>query len=107
MPPGLGKLNAALDCLADFLGIDADLIVAAAEHSPEQQVSTPSRKAIDEWVRTLPSAEKDAIVVRLIDGDDPHLSAEVRRRAIFEISGGRWTRGWGGRPVRSLLVRRS
>ncbi len=89
VPPGLGKLNAALDCLADFLGIDADLIAAAAERSPEQQVSSPSRKEIDEWVRTLPSAEKDAIVVRLIDGDDPHLSSEVRRRAIFEISGRR------------------
>lgn len=89
VPPGLGKLNAALDCLADFLGIDADLIAAAAERSPEQQVSTTSRKEIDEWVRTLPSAEKDTIVVRLIDGEDPHLSAEVRRRALFEISGRR------------------
>ena len=89
VPPGLGELNAALDCLADFLGIDADLIAAAAERSPEQQVSTPSRKEIGEWVRTFPSAEKDAIVVRLIDGDDPHLSAEVRQRATFEISGGR------------------
>ena len=89
VPPGLGKLNAALDCLADFLGIDADLIAAAGERSPEQQVSTPSRKEIDEWVRTLPSDEKDAIVVRLIEGDDPHLSAEVRQRAIFEISGRR------------------
>ena len=89
VPPGLGELNAALDCLADFLGIDADLIAAAAERSPEQQVATPSRKEIGEWVRTLPSAEKDAIVVRLIDGDDPHLSAEVRQRAIFEISGRR------------------
>jgi len=89
VPPGLGKLNAALDCLADFLGIDADLISAAAERSPEEQVVTPSRKEIDEWVRALPSAEKDAIVVRLIDADDPHLSAEVRQRAIFEISGRR------------------
>jgi hypothetical protein len=89
VPPGLGKLNAALDCLADFLGIDADLIATAAERSPEQQVSTPSRKEIGDWVRTLPSAEKDAIVVRLIEGDDPHLSAEVRQRAIFEISGRR------------------
>lgn len=89
VPPGLGKLTAALDCLADFLGIDADLIAAAAERSPDEQLFTASRKEIDEWVRTLPSAEKDAIVVRLIDADDPHLPAEVRQRAIFEVSGRR------------------
>ena len=89
VPPGLGKLTAALDCLADFLGIDADLIAAAAERSPDEQVFTPSGKEINEWVRALPSAEKDAIVVRLIDADDPHLPAEVRHRAIFEISGRR------------------
>ena len=107
VPPGLGQLTTALDCLADFLGIDVDLIAAAAERSAEEQVAIPSRKEIDEWVRTLPGAEKDAIVVRLIGGDDPHLSAEVRQRAIFEIGGGGRTRGWGGRPVRSLLVPRS
>jgi hypothetical protein len=88
VPPQLGKLTTALDCLADFLGIDTDLIAAAAERSPDQQVSTSSRKEIGDWVRALPSAEKDAIVARLIDGDDPHLAAEVRQRAIREISGG-------------------
>jgi hypothetical protein len=90
VPPGLGKLIAALDCLTDFLGIDADLIAAAAERSSDKEVSAPSRKKIDEWVRALPSAEKDAIVARLATGDDPHLSAEVRQRAIFEIGGRAW-----------------
>ena len=88
VPPGLEKLSASLDCLADFLGIDADLIAAAAERSTDRQVPIPSRKEFGDWVRTLPSAEKDTIVARLIEGDDPHLSAEVRQRAIREISGG-------------------
>lgn len=104
VPPGLGKLTAALGCLADFLGIDADLIAAAAERSPDEQVSTSSRKEIDEWVRALPSAEKDAIVVRLIAGDDPHLSAEVRQRAIFEI-GGRRSDERLGRTTGEILAR--
>ena len=103
VPPGLGKLNAALESLADFLSIDTDLISAAAERSPEQ-VSTPSRKEIDEWVRTLRSAEKDAIIVRLIDGDDPHLGAEIRRRAIFEVSGARSDEG-SGRTAGEILAR--
>jgi hypothetical protein len=104
VPPGLGKLTAALDCLADFLGIDADLIATAAERSPDEQVSAPSREKIDEWVRALPSAEKDAIVTRLVAGDDPHLSAEVRQRAIFEIGG----RGWDerlGRTAGEIVAR--
>ncbi|HEV8719635.1 MAG TPA: hypothetical protein VGW77_03235 [Candidatus Binatia bacterium] len=88
VPPRLGELSDSLDCLAWFLGIDGDLISAAAERSAHQQSSIPCRGEISEWVRTLPSAEKDAIVTRLIDGDAPHLSAEVRQRAIFEISGG-------------------
>jgi len=87
VPPRLGELSASLDCLADFLGIDTDLVAAAAERSPDHQVSIPSKKEIGDWVRTLPSAEKDTIVARLIDGDDAHLSAEVRQRAIREISG--------------------
>jgi hypothetical protein len=86
VPPGLGKLSASLDCLVDFLGIDADLISAAAERCGDQQVPIPSQKEIGDWVRTLPSAEKDKIVARLIDSDDPHLSAEVRQRAIGAIS---------------------
>jgi len=104
VPPGLGKLTAALDCLADFLGIDADLIATAAERSPDEQVSAPSREKIDEWVRALPSAEKDAIVARLVAGGDPHLSAEVRQRAIFEIGG----RGWDerlGRTAGEIVAR--
>jgi hypothetical protein len=86
VPPRLGELSASLDCLADFLGIEADLIAAAAERSAHRQVSIPSRKEIGDWVRTLPSAEKDKIVARLIDSDDPQLSAEVRQRAISAIS---------------------
>jgi hypothetical protein len=56
VPPRLGEPNASLVCLVDFLGIDADLISAAAERSADQQAPTPSRKEIGEWVRTLPSA---------------------------------------------------
>jgi hypothetical protein len=70
------------------LGIDADLISAAAEQSAPEEVSVPSAKEIGDWVRSLPGAEKDAIITRLIAGDAPHLSFEVRRRASLEINGG-------------------
>jgi hypothetical protein len=105
VPPRLGELNASLDCLADFLGIDADLISAAAESSVRQQVPRPSRKEIGEWVRSLSSAEKEAIVMRLIDGDDPHISAELRQRAIFEISGGGRSEERPARTAGEILAR--
>ncbi len=87
VPPGLGDLNASLDCLADFLRIDSDLVAAAAECSPGEQAANLSKKEIDAWVLNLPSTEKDAILVRMIDGDDPHLAAELRQRAILEMRG--------------------
>jgi len=34
VPPGLGKLSAAQESLADFLRIDADLLAAAAAAAP-------------------------------------------------------------------------
>ena len=88
VPTGLGNLHGSLDCLAEFLVIDRNLIATAAESSPDEPLVALSKTQIDEWVRSLPSADKDAIVARLIDGDDPHLSAEVRQRAIREISRG-------------------
>jgi hypothetical protein len=105
VPPRLGGLNASLDCLADFLEIDGDLISAAAESNADQQVPIPSRPEIGQWVRSLPSAEKDAIVTRLIDGDELHLSAEVRQRAIFEISGGGRSDEGARRTAGEILAR--
>ena len=86
VPPGLGDLNGSLDCLANFLGIDPDLIAAAAESSADGQLPTPSKNEIEIWVRSLPSADKEAIITRLVDGDEPHIAAEVRQRAVSEIT---------------------
>jgi hypothetical protein len=103
--PGLGYLNGSLECLADFLGIDFDLVAAAAESSEDEQLPMPSKNQIDEWVRNLPIAAKDAIVTRLIDGDDLHLAAEVRRRAILEMNGSGQTVERPRRTAGELLAR--
>jgi len=99
VPPGLGDLNGSLDCLANFLGIDPDLIAAAAESSANSQLPTPSKNEIENWVRSLPSADKEAIITRLVDGDDPHIAAEVRQRAVSEITAA--SGGAGERPRRT------
>jgi hypothetical protein len=88
VPPGLGDLNSSLDRLAYFLRLDLDLIAAAAECCPGEQAASLSKREIDAWVTNLSGKEKDALLARLINGDDPHLAAELRQRSILEIRSG-------------------
>jgi hypothetical protein len=91
VPPGLGDLNAPLGSLADFLRIDRDLITAAAERSDEGPVFGLSEDDITKWVAELPSRAKDAVLMKMIGGDYPHIAAELRQRALSEICGARET----------------
>jgi hypothetical protein len=105
VPSGLGHRHGSLDCLAAFLAIDPDLIAAAAESSADEQLPVLSKTQIDQWVRSLPSADKDAIVTRLIDGGDLHISAEVRQRAICAIAGNGRSRERQRRTAAEILTR--
>ncbi len=78
-PPGLGRLNAALEAFVAFLRIDRDLLEAAAAGSPDVEETLPIGD-VERWVSGLPEAEKTALLVRLIRGDEPSLRAELVRR---------------------------
>jgi hypothetical protein len=80
IPPGLGELSGPLRSLADFLRLDQDLLATAAEASAMQPARAPSVAALTRWVKSLPEADKDAVVVRLLRGDDAHLRGELLRR---------------------------
>ena len=88
VPGGLKTLNASLDRLADFLRISRDLIAAAAEASPGERASGVSQEEFGKWVLSLPNQEKDMLLLRLVEGGDPHLMAELRERAKRELRGG-------------------
>jgi hypothetical protein len=79
VPPGLGELSASQRGLADFLRVDPDLWAAAAA-SPPPDTAVPSDAQAARWVAGLPAVDKDAILLRLLRGDDPHLRAELLRR---------------------------
>ena len=85
LPPGLRKLRAPLERLAEFLCIDFDLIAAAAEESEAELSLDLSKEEITKWVVDLPLDAKHAALARVIDDDDPHAAAEFRLRAIREI----------------------
>jgi hypothetical protein len=78
-PPGLGRLSAALEAFVTFMRIDRDLLEAAAAGSQEAEETLPA-EGVERWVSGLPEAEKRALLVRLIRGDEPHLRAELVRR---------------------------
>jgi len=100
-PPGLKSLSAPLDALAEFLRIDRDLLAVAAEASPPIQ---GDKRALGRWVRGLREAEKDALLVRLMDGGMPSPRAELLHR--YRRSGARTAPGShkGRRTVAQLLA---
>ena len=88
IPPGMAALNAPLRSLADFLRLDEDLIAVAAKASEEQKDSSPSPQELKRWVAMLPARERDALLVRLVLGDDVHLRTELLRRSHGESTDG-------------------
>src|SRR5262249_41082599 len=80
VPAGLGQLNPSLDSFAEFLGIDLDLILAAAEMSPKLVDTPPSAAETRAWLEGLPTAGKDDLLPRLIDGEGSSVGSELVQR---------------------------
>jgi hypothetical protein len=80
VPPGLGELTGSLSSFAEFLRIDEDLIAVAAERSDTRSPERPSREEWVAWIRRLPDSEKEALLLRAAEGQDPHLSGELLQR---------------------------
>jgi hypothetical protein len=87
--PGIAPVSAALLEFAQFFGIDADLVAAAAESTPHGLAPTVAPDAAHRIIAALPDRDRTALLARLFDGD-PHvaaeLRAEVRRRAACEVA---------------------
>jgi hypothetical protein len=80
VPAGLRTLTKPQESLAEFLRIDEELLAAAAERSASLPRRSTAKGALGRWLRALPAPEKDAILVRLVQGDEPALRAELLRR---------------------------
>jgi hypothetical protein len=75
---GLADLSGALRAIADFLGIDEDLIAVAAEASPALEEEPAAGLA--DWIAALPAAEKDKLLTMVAEGEGPQVQALLRRR---------------------------
>lgn len=78
VPPALNAPTGSQAALVQFLRIDRDLVEVAAEESPPGH---DERVDVARWVAGLPAEERDALLVGLLQGDDPLLRAATLRRA--------------------------
>src|SRR6266849_891281 len=80
VPPGLAKLTAPLQSLAHFLGIDGELIEAAAERSRNLSAPSPSRAKLAAWIAAMPEAEKNALLLAMAEDNDSCSRIDLLRR---------------------------
>jgi hypothetical protein len=80
VPPGLGESTKPLRALSDFLFVPRSLVSAAAKANPAPVSSAVPKRALAQWLSTLPTAEKDALLLRVIEGPEPLLGAELLHR---------------------------
>jgi hypothetical protein len=81
VPPGLASLSAPLQALADFLRVEDELLEAAAAGSKDDPTAALSRAEMAAWVETLPNADKNAYLLRLLAEEGTVLlRAELSKR---------------------------
>jgi hypothetical protein len=79
VPPGLDRLSASSQSLAEFLRISDDLLTVAAAGSVELP-DPPTENDIADWIDKLPLAEKDGLLRRIATGNGAQLQAEIARQ---------------------------
>src|SRR5260370_864732 len=56
------------------------VIAAATQSSPRTKSAPASRKALAEWVASLPGKEKNGLLVRLMEEEDSRIGMELSSR---------------------------
>jgi len=77
IPAGLGQVTAAQSALAEFFGVGADLIAAAARDSPPAPGRAEAQNAFEDWVAAQPVSAKDAWLARLMSDPQSNVRSEL------------------------------
>jgi hypothetical protein len=81
VPPGLAKLTAPLEALADFLRVEDALIKAAAAGENGKAIAEPGRDELARWLKKIPAAAKESYLLRFLAAEgDELLRAELFQR---------------------------
>ena len=84
VPPGLTTLTGAQQALADFLRLDDDLLTIAAQTSPPLDEIADDPGQLAAWVTHLPHAEKNRLLLRVVDDHAATVRMEMLRRFRHE-----------------------
>jgi hypothetical protein len=77
-PDGLGRLSPSLERFVEIVGVDRDLVAAAAEGGTRTPAA-PAAHDVDRWLASLDRDEQMALLSRVARGDGS-VGAEVLRR---------------------------
>jgi len=82
-PPGLSRLTAAQQSLADFLEVDEDLLSAAGlVDPPGSKRDSEGHAELDIWVAALPAAEKNAMLKLVLTGHVQQAERKLKLRFL-------------------------
>lgn len=106
LPAGLATPTAAQQALARFLRVGDDLLAVAAERSAPLRARRAAPGDLARWLATLPAADKDAALARVVEGQGPRVRAELLRRFDQDQRGGQPTAAESAprRGVAALLL---
>lgn len=97
LPTGLQELTPALQALIEFLGIDEDLVMAAAQASPPLKSTD---EPYEEWVANLSLEERNTFLVRLARGEARVYTDLLSR--LREVGNGSKTAELSNQPRRAF-----
>lgn len=82
IPIGMSRLSGSLEALIDFLRLDPELVRASVQTQPDRPGASRRTRASElrKWVAKLPVSEKNDILLRLAQGEEPHVRADLLRR---------------------------
>ena len=83
IPPGLLRLTAAQQSLAEFIEVDSDLLAAAASESPGMDdESSDTEVEMDEWLENIGIDEARASLKRLLKGQSQQAERQLRSQFL-------------------------
>ena len=83
VPPGLSRLTAAQQSLAEFIEVDPDLLAAAATESPEMDDQSGDIEGeMDEWLENVAIDEARVSLKLLLKGQSQQAERQLRSRFL-------------------------